>query len=86
MADGSGYETRNIVLCCFFRAKISSATHKKKRKLQRRDACADARSRLSAILKQRRGKEIEAFAETSCSTALLCFQCIGELHRLEALR
>ena len=60
--------------------------HKKKRKLLHRDACADAKSRLSAILNQRRGKGIEAFAETSCSTALLCFQCIGELDRLEALR
>ena len=73
-------------LCCFCRAEISSATHKKKRKLLHRDACADAKSRLSAILNQRRGKGIEAFAETSCSTALLCFQCIGELDRLEALR
>ena len=76
----------NIKLCCFCRTKISSAKHKKKRKLLHRDACADARSCLSAILNQRREKEIEAFAETSCSMALLCFQCIGELDRLEALR
>ena len=72
-------------LCCFFRAEISNATHKKKRKLQHRDACADASSHFLAVLNQRQGKEIEAFAETSCLTALLCFQCIGELDRLEAL-
>ena len=60
--------------------------HKKKRKLLHRDACADARFGLSAILSQRRGNGIEAFAETSCSMDLLCFQCIGELDRLEALR
>ena len=77
---------RNMELCCFCRAEICSATHKKKRKLLHRDACADARSRLSAFLTQRRGKGIEAFEETSCSTALLCFQCIGELDRLETLQ
>ena len=53
-------------LCCFCRAEISSATHKKKRKLLHRNACADARSRLSRILNQRREKMIKAFAETSC--------------------
>ena len=73
-------------LCCFCRAKSSSAKHKKKRKLLHRDTCADARFGLSAILSQRRGRGIEAFAETSCSMDLLCFQCIGQLDRLEALR
>ena len=69
----------------FSRAEISNATHKK-RKLQHRDACADASSHFLAVLNQRQGKEIEAFAESICLTALLCFQCIGELDRLEALR
>ena len=76
----------NIELWCFSRVEISSATHKIKRKLLHRDTCADARSHLSAILSQQQGKGIEAFIETSCSTALLCFQCIGELDRLEKLR
>ena len=56
----------NMEVCCFCRAEISSATHKKKRKLLHRNACADARSRLSRILNQRREKMIKAFAETSC--------------------
>ena len=76
----------NMELCCFCRAKGSSATHRKKRKLLHRDACTDARFCLLAILNQRRGKGIEAFAEISCSIDLLCFQCIGELDRLETLR
>ena len=57
-----------------------------KRMILLRNACVDARSLLSAILSQRQWKGIKVFVQTSCLTVLLCFQCIGDLDRLETLR
>ena len=62
----------------------SSVTQK--RTILHRNACVDARYLLSAILNQRQGKGIKAFVETSSSTVLLCFQCTGDLDRLDILR
>ena len=72
--------------CCFCRADISSTTQKKKRRLLHRDACADARSRLASVLQRRRGKGVGEFEETGRSDALLCYQCVCDLERLETLQ
>ena len=58
----------------------------RKRTILYRNACVDARYRLSAILNQRRRKGIKVLVETICSTVLLGFQCIGDLDGLETLR
>ena len=51
-------------LCCFCREDLTSVNRKKKRKLLHRDSCADARSRLVALLQQRRGRGLNGYEET----------------------
>ena len=63
---GSANESDSVrmELCCFCREVLTSVNRKKKMKLLHKVCCADARSRLAALLHQRRGRGLNGYEET----------------------